>query len=314
MSRTKKRWVLALALASLVVLAGCSGSSGDAASDPDEGGYDGQAATYNAESDDSADSASESAFQAQDRALIRTGEVRLKVENFEESRRNLSRVAEDRGGFVSDSAERVRGSGNRTWVRGTLVLRVPKDEYSAALEAVKAEGEVREASTNTEDVTDQLVDVEARLENLRAQREKLRELYDEANDTENVLAVQKELSSVQSDIERLEAQRKSLRRQVQYSTITVEMAEERPNRPTREHSAWYETDLLAAFLESVSGAGVALRALAVGTAYALPYALAFGVPIVAVYGVLRRWRGRTDGVEAAEPVERDGDATSADDE
>ena len=51
----------------------------------------------------------------------------------------------------------------------------------------------------------QLVDIEARLESLRAERDQLRTLYRQANATDDVLAVQRELSDVQREIERLEA-------------------------------------------------------------------------------------------------------------
>jgi peptidoglycan hydrolase CwlO-like protein len=291
MSVTKKRVVLALLLASLVVLAGCSGSGGDAAESAADASYQAtQAAGGDGGGAESGESADRSAYQSQDRALIRTGEVSLTVGDFEAARSNLTAATERRGGFVGDTAERVRGSENRTWTVGELTLRVPAENYSAVLERVKAEAEVRSASTHTKDVTDQLVDLDARLETLRAERDRLRELYESANDTETVLAVQRELSDVQTEIERIEAQRESLERQIRYSTITVELAEERPDAPATEPSAWYDTGLLAAFLESVNGVAVVLRSLAVGTAYAAPYALAFGLPAV---GVVAAWQRLT---------------------
>ncbi|WP_132060691.1 DUF4349 domain-containing protein [Halorussus amylolyticus] len=299
MSRSKKRLVLALALASLVVLAGCSGSGGDAA----DAGYTGQSGGTGLSSggDDAGSSGGDAdaanAFQADQREVIRTGNVSLTVEDFDESRQELTQAVEAHGGFVSDTGQRVHRSGNQSWVSGEIVLRVPQENYSALLERTKAEGEVRESSTNTRDVTDQLVDVEARLDNLRAERDQLRSLYDEANDTEDVLAVQEELSDVQSEIERLEARQQSLQQKVAYSTLTVEMAEERPEPETTETDAWYDTGLLSAFVESIGGVVVVGRSLAVGAAYAAPYVLAFGTPVVAVYGLWRRRRGGSEPVE-----------------
>ncbi|USZ68295.1 DUF4349 domain-containing protein [Halorussus salilacus] len=313
MSRSKKRLLVAVALASLVVLAGCSGSGGDAGS-ADQSAQANLAATEAQgtvqESDGSADDSSgESAVQNRERELIRTGEVSLRVESFDESRRNLTQAVESRGGFVGDTDEQVHNRANQSWTSGRLVLRVPAENFSAFLDRVKDEGGVRHVSTDTEDVTDQLVDIEARLENLRSQREQLRELYEEANDTETVLDVQERLSEVQTEIERLEAQQESLQRQVAYSTITVEMDEKPPEPETTEPTAWYETGLLAAFLESVSGVGVATRALAVGTAYAAPYVLAFGVPLGVVFGAWRRRRaGGSDAERAPEPADDGGTA------
>ena len=288
MSPPSRRWLLSVALVLLVVLAGCSGGADSASTMSADGGA--QTEVSKADAASSSGGANAVTFQGQQRQIIRTGSVSLRVEDFDASRRNLTRAVESRGGYVSDSSERVRGDENRTWTTGQLVLRVPKSNFSRTFERVKTEGQVRESNTKSKDVTEKLVDVEARLENLRTQREKLRGLYEEANDTENVLAVQERLSEVQSEIERLEAQQKSLRQQVAYATITVEMRESPPERQTPESQSWYETGLLSAFSESVGGVWTVFRGLAVGTAYAAPYALAFGLPLG---GVFAFWRFRS---------------------
>jgi hypothetical protein len=156
---------------------------------------------------------------------------------------------------------------------------------------VNDSGTVVSAQQNVEDVTDQVVDLEARLRTLRAERDRLRELYQEANSTEEVLAVEERLSEVQTEIERAEARLASLERRVALSTVTVEIREPRPGAPPE--GAWYDTPLVEAFLASVNGVVVTTRALAVATAYAAPYLLAFGLPPVAGVALAwRRWGGR----------------------
>jgi hypothetical protein len=135
-----------------------------------------------------------------------------------------------------------------------------------------------------------VVDLQARLENLRAERDRLRTLYERANTTEDVLAVEERLSDVQTEIERTEAGLQNLERQVAYSTITVHLSEPRPDRPAPDQ--WYDTPVIAAFLESVEGVGVALRALVVAGAYAAPYLLVFLTPFVLAGGLLYRYRHR----------------------
>jgi chromosome segregation ATPase len=136
-----------------------------------------------------------------------------------------------------------------------------------------------------------LVDLEARLSNLRAERDRLRTLYERANTTEDVLAVQRELSEVQGEIERLEAQKRSLEQRVAYSTLTVELREPGPVRDyVREE--WYDTPVLEAFLESVNGVLVVGRALVVAFAYALPYIVAFFAPLAVLAAVAWRFRHR----------------------
>jgi hypothetical protein len=61
---------------------------------------------------------------------------------------------------------------------------------------------------------------------------------------------------------------------------------------TRDRQRWYDVGLVAAFLESVGGVATTLRALAVGLAYAAPYLLVFGLPVVGAVAGLLRWRRR----------------------
>lgn len=288
------RTIAAIALALLVVLAGCGGAgSGNAGADGgdgaevagggsgggDAGGGDDGGAGGSAEQSFEADVGGDAAVQQ--RMVIRTGEVAIEVDDYEETRSSLTEMARDRGGYVSDSNQRTHRRGNRTWTTGQVVLRVPSDQFSAAFEEAKGHGTVESASTSSEDVTDQLVDIEARLDNLRAERDRLRTLYEEANETEDVLRVSQELSDVQEEIERLEARQRNLESQVQLATITVQINEEEPDsEPRPESAAWWETGVLTAFLSSVSGVVTVVQALVVGAAYVAPYVLVFGTPVV----------------------------------
>jgi hypothetical protein len=251
--------------------------------------------------------------------------VTLEVTEFESTERNLTRLVESRNGFVSDSSRQQRRVGDRTYLVGRVVLRVPSERFAATFEDVQREGEVIESSTSTQDVTEQLVDIEARLNNLRAQRDRLRGLYEEADDTRAVLEVEERLSEVQTEIERLEARKQSLERRVAFSTITVEIREERPDRLGVDEK-WYDVGFVGAFLESVEGVVVALRAGVVLLGYALPYLLVVGVPVGLVGGAVawrRGWRpggedvvadarrgpsdGRPDPGEATDEADRDGE-------
>ena len=296
MATSSKRIALAVALALLAVTAGCggamSGGGGDGGGDGarQSGGGDGGSG-----GGDGGLSADESAGQAdggdvlpqiQQRQVIFTGEVVLEVDDFEAARRNLSEAARARGGFVSDArAQLNRVDEEQRYRTGVVVLRVPRENFSARMERVEAGGTVLSTDTTSEDVTDRLVDIEARLSSLRVERERLRTLFEQANETEDVLAVERRLSEVQTEIERLEGRQASLERRVAYSTITVRLQEERPE-PAGEQ--WYDVGVVGAFLESVDGVVVTVRALAVGLAYALPYLVAFGIPFGAVALVARR--------------------------
>jgi hypothetical protein len=288
-----RRPTLVVLFAVLVVLAGCGGSAGGA--DAGAGGGASESMAVEEDAPRAADTNGGggdggSADTVAGRSIIRTGEVRLRVDSYEDSAAALETVAEARGGYVSDSVRQVHDADGNEWTSGRVVLRVPQANFSATMRAIEAEGEVLESQIQTQDVTDQVVDLEARLTNLRAERERLRTLYAQANDTEDVLAVERRLSEVQTEIEQTEARLQSLERRVAYSTITVELSEPRPEGPAPD--AWYDTPVVAAFLESVEGVGVLLRALVVGFAYAAPYLLILFTPLAVLGALLYRFRHR----------------------
>jgi hypothetical protein len=296
--RRRPQLLVTVLLVILVVLAGCSGGAdsaagGDEAEDLQQSGGaatssggDGSGGSDQAAQSGDTESASSTNFVAR-RELIRTGEVRLQVDDFESAEANLTAAVEAQGGYVSDTSQEVNGRENQTWTSGTLVLRVPKENFSVLLEQVKAEGEVEHSSTATQDVTDQVVDLEARLQNLRAERDRLRTLYQQANETEDVLRVGQELSETQEEIERLEARLRTLEGRIAYSTLTVDLSEPRPEYE-RIRAAWYDTSAVTAFLESIDGVVVVLRATFVGAAYAAPYIVVFGLPIAGAAVFVRR--------------------------
>ncbi|WP_152041743.1 DUF4349 domain-containing protein [Salinigranum salinum] len=325
MNRSRTRTIATVLVVLMAVLAGCSAGSQDAGGVASGGGGDGGAAEPEAErADASTELAAEgdgssgdaSSVQSIDsRALVRTGRVELEVTDYERTERNLTRLVESRDGFVSDTQQRQHRVGDRTYLTGTVVLRVPNERFAETFADIQAEGEVLESSTSTEDVTEQLVDIEARLSNLRAQRDRLRTLYDQASDTEDVLQVERRLSEVQTEIERLEARKQALERRVAFSTITVEIREERPDRLGVDER-WYDIGFVGAFLESVNGVVVAARIAVVVAGYVLPYLLVLGVPVGLLGGVLawrRGWRPLGGGSEVVEDPPSTGEPDDADD-
>jgi hypothetical protein len=295
-----RRRLTLVVLAGLVLLAGCNGAGSAGGADAGGGAAAGYAETAVAAEagaraadsggGDGGDGGSAGDAATSDRSIIRTGEVRLRVDDYDAAQSNLTAAVEARGGYVSDSAKQVREGDGEDWATGRVVLRVPAENFSETMTVVEREGTVLESRTSTEDVTDQVVDLEARLENLRAERDRLRTLYERANDTEDVIAVERRLSEVQTEIEQTEARLQNIQRRVAYSTITVELVEPRPDRPAPDQ--WYDTPVVAAFLESVEGVGVVLRAMIVGAAYAAPYLLVFLTPFAVVAALLYRLRHR----------------------
>lgn len=281
-----------------VVLAGCAGggdtSQGLGGSQLQAGGDGGDAggapeADVPDQSGDGDQSAIDAANAQTNRAIIRTGTVRVEVENFTTARDAVERDARDMGGYVSSSDASLHRSGEETWRSGYVVVRVPSGNFSAMIAAAEAKGTVLSRSSETEDVTDRLVDLNARLENLRAERDRLRTFYEEANSTEELLQVEERLSDVQGEIERLEAQKRSLEDQVAYSTVRVELEEPAPDRGSSVRPSFSEQSPVSAFTNSVDALLFVGRTLFIGAVAAVPWLLTLAVPVVILGLVVRRY-------------------------
>lgn len=151
--------------------------------------------------------------------VIKTAELGLEVpkEDFRASIESASTIASSLGGFVLSTDV----SGSRG---GTIVLRVPAENFDDALGELRRLGEIKEETISGRDVSEEFVDLQARLRNLEAQETVLLRLMDRAQTVSATIKVQRELSGVQMEIERLRGRIRFLDDQTSFSTITATIA------------------------------------------------------------------------------------------
>lgn len=152
----------------------------------------------------------EPASQGDKRIVIYTAQYRIVVQEIEAAIDAMERLAEAQGGYVQSI------SGNQ------IVIRVPVAKYQAAVAEVESLGNVARRDLQATDVTEEYVDLQARLKNSMAVRTRLEALLAKAKDVEAALAVEKELNRVGEEIERLQAKLEVLKNRVAYSTITAD--------------------------------------------------------------------------------------------
>ncbi|MBE9113731.1 DUF4349 domain-containing protein [Nodosilinea sp. LEGE 07298] len=179
----------------------------------------------------------------------------------------------------------------------SLTLRVPQAELDPVLEALRPLGTVQQQSLTAEDVSSQLVDLEARLKNLRQSEAALLKIMERSGEISHVLEVARELSTVRESVERIAAQQQNLQRQVAYSqiylTLQSPVAQVPPLRPVGETlgNTW-ESATQAVKLFTVSGLKLGLWLLAFSPYWVLLAAVG--------YGGYRLWHSRPAQPVAAE--------------
>jgi hypothetical protein len=158
--------------------------------------------------------------------LIRTGTATIEVDSLEPAIVRLRLVAQRLGGFVANSSLQ---SGHDQQRSATLELKVPASRFDDALSGLRPIGKVEAQNIEAEDVSEEYVDMAARMTNARRLESRLIDLL--ANRTgklQDVLSVERELARVREEIERYEGRLRYLKTRASISTLTVTIHEPSP--------------------------------------------------------------------------------------
>lgn len=217
---------------------------------------------------------------SRDSLVITTASMELRVEDVDSAVEDVRSAARTAGAEISNLTIYAGGSGPTYGYdsaampspgNATITLRVPADAMTQLERALAGIGSVISQSASSDDVTEQAIDLDARLKNLRAEEATLRTFLKRTAKVSELLEVERELSRVRGEIESMDAQLTYLQRQAARATLTVSLVEPDPITPTGGVS-W---DLRQAFAR-----GIAI------TAGMLTSLVTIAVPLVAVGLVL----------------------------
>jgi hypothetical protein len=203
------------------------------------------------------------------------------------------------GGYIS-SSEQSRSRDDR--ITASVTYRFPSDRWEDVLDALRERGELKDEKTDSVEVTGQVVDLDARIANLRATERALQAIMQKATRIPDILEVQNQLTQVQGQIEGLAAQVARLRDQASLSTLTV-IYQTPPAPVVKETSKGWspgvEFDRAVALLLSI---GQGLLTVGIWLAIVvLPLALGFGF-LIALLAILGRRFGRWPTGPAGPPA------------
>jgi hypothetical protein len=215
------------------------------------------------------------------RKVVKTANLGLRSEEVRQSAARAQRVTAAAGGTVLGSQVYMNGDS----VTAQLVLSVPSEEFERVIDELRSLGQkVTTDSISGQDVTEEYVDLESRERNLRATEESLLRLYGKAQNVEEALSIQRELTVVRGEIELVQGRIKYLDQHTAYSQITLDIQPVTSPQPPRP--AWNPGDVAGRAWAASLGI---LRAIAT----ALISAIVFGWWLAPVLvGGLLWWRRR----------------------
>jgi hypothetical protein len=152
------------------------------------------------------------------RMIVRNGDMALVVGDVTQAMQAITQLAAGYNGYVVSSSI----SGEDDGMRGWISIRVPDDRFDEALAEIRGLAvRVEEESTSSQDVTEEYIDLAARLANAEATEQEFLALLDKAEDVEDILKIYNSLSQVREEIEQIKGRMQYLERTSSMSLISV---------------------------------------------------------------------------------------------
>jgi len=240
----------------------------------------------------------DAAAAAPELLIIRTGQLAIEVSDVDAAVRAARERIAALGGFVSGSDQSADGGD----AGASVTFRVPADRWDDALAAVQGlAARTRDLHVETEAVTNQVVDLGARIANLRATEAALQKIMEQATKIPDVLDVQKELTGVRGQIEQLVAEKAHLEEQAAFGTLTVTFAVPAPAVVEEVKAGWDPAADADAAAGTLIGVGQRLVSLGIWIAIVV-VPIGLGLGLVVVLAIVA-WRLVRRTGPAAGPIE-----------
>jgi hypothetical protein len=280
-----------IAVLTLLFICACSKQEATSAASTDAASSPVTLRQVSATSGNAAEKTMQLAEAAPARMIVRSAELRVVVADTTKAVSAATRAAEGVGGYVAGSQVWREGE----LLRARLTLRVPADKLSPALAQLRGIAKrVENETVSSEDVSEEFVDLGARLRNLEATEEELRQLLivarQNARKASDVLEVHQHLTTVRGEIEQIKGRMRYLTQVAAMSSITVEMTPDALAQPVVE-PGWQPLAVARDAARSlIAATQTAVNAAIWLVIYVLPIVAILALIALAARKVLRRMR------------------------
>ena len=222
--------------------------------------------------------------------IIKSAEMRLLVEDSDQAIDRVTQVVGDTGGYIISS--RVWNQAHfdgKNYKYATVTIGVPVESFERVLNRLRDLSiEVLDETASGEDVTDQYVDLQSQLVNLEATRERIKTFLDQAQNVDEALRINQQLSEIERQIEEIKGRINYLQDRSSYSTITVTLEPELPElepTPTPEPTSWTPSETVGDAWKTLTKAYQGIIDLLIW--FLLVFVPIFAPPVLIIWLVLK---------------------------
>jgi hypothetical protein len=236
---------------------------------------------------DSLSSPSVESAVSPDRLIIRTGTMTIIVVDVQDAADKVAAIANGAGGLVVSTDSHHEGD----MLYATVTIKVPAEAFDNVMSdlrklAVKVDSE----NSSTQDVTEQYVDLDARVKVLQETEQQLMTFLDQTKNVDETLKVYNELTNVRSQIDSIQGRINYLQKSAAMSTITVQV---RPQESTAivQETGWSPMKVVRSVLRwLVSALEFLFYAMVFLVFGLLPVLILLAIPVLIVRAIWRRLR------------------------
>jgi hypothetical protein len=242
----------------------------------------------------------QAASEAIERKIIRNGKLTIETDSPTSGQSKITSIAESLGGFVITSEFKQGGTSASESV--IITVRVPATQFNEALEKIRTTGnQVLDENVTGQDVTEEFLDLEARIKTKKALEAQFLEIMKQAKNVSDALEVQTEISNVRTEIERMEGRKRFLQNQASLSTITITLKTPPPIIVSTSTSKFGQS-IKQAFAEGIDLAALIVLGLIRLIIVLIPIALFIFLPLGLILRfIVRRFRNNKKSEPIAQP-------------
>ena len=226
--------------------------------------------------------------------IIYTASVSIETTEFDKAVAALENQVQKIGGFVESSNvtgdTQYNSDGTTSIVNrwAYYTVRIPCEQFEAFLHTADGFGNVTSTSRDAQNVTSAYTDYEARLSSLRTQEERLLNMLEKSEDVDTLIAIEQRLADVRYEIESIERSLRNYDMQIKYSTVNLDLREVEIYTPTVPVTRTFGEKLSDAFADGWTSFTRGVQRFIIDLAAALPTLVLLAVIAVIVVFTVRK--------------------------
>ena len=222
--------------------------------------------------------------------IIYSAELSIQVDEFDKAIGDIKQFVKDVKGFIESSGTYDPQYSSRAYASakdGHMLIRIPSAKFDEAIDKIGEMGKLTNSNISGDNITSQYRDVEVELKNLEIQEERIQEIMKKAENVVDILEIERELNRIRTEINLRKTTIKNWDQLVDYSTIAINIREDKISTSNIEGSPFKNIGLKIqrGFIQSINIIVEGIAKLIVLIAKLIPFILI----IAALAFVFKKW-------------------------